>query len=200
MTILTALPDLVPADIGTAKDELADVYVDYTKTVSPDNMAVSLLTATYLLFLCRTLKARHVADFGSGFTSYVLARYAAETDGPVTVTSVDDDREWLERTGTFLDRYGLRTNLTMWDDWQDTKIRHDVGCYDLSRGDIRDAGMEQVARRTRPRGVVVLDDAHHEGHRETMRKVSKRLRWDLYGLQDYTTDHHHRFAALLVRP
>ena len=198
MSLLDVRPDLVPPSMDL-RDELAFAYEEYTRDVSPDNMAVSLLTATYLLFLCRSRNARRVADFGSGFTSYVLARYASETE-KVTVTSVDDSEEWLGKTKTFIEARGLRSNLTMWDDYKEADIHHDVACYDLGKGDVREAGMELVARRTRPGGVVLFDDAMHYSHRVAMERVAEKFRWDLYFLQDDTTDYYGRFAALLVRP
>jgi predicted O-methyltransferase YrrM len=191
-------PDLTPVSMDL-RSELAFAYDEYTRDVSPDNMAVSLLTATYLLFLCRSLGAKRVADFGSGFTSYVLARYAAETEA-VTVTSVDDDAEWLGKTKTFIETRGFRSNLTMWDDYCEADIHHDVACYDLGKGDVRNRGMELVARRTRPGGVVLFDDAMHDGHRSVMEAISREFRWDLFFLQDQTTDSYGRFAALLVKP
>ena len=177
-----------------------DAYRDYTERVSPDNMAVSIRVAAYLMFLCKSRHALRVADFGSGFTSYILATYAAETDEAVTVTSVDDDEEWLKKTGEFLAERDLHTNLTMWSDYQDAEIHHDVACYDLGSGAVRDGGMDLVVRRTRPGGVVLFDDANHLGHRKTMREIAERYRFDLYGLQAETTDMYGRYDALMVRP
>lgn len=199
MTLADVRPDLVPPSMDI-RDELVGVYDEYTRDVSPDNMAVSVLVASYLLYLCRSLKATHVADFGSGFTSYTLAKYATEVDEPVTVTSVDDNEEWLGKTKTFIEARGLRSNLTMWYDYQDADIHHDVACYDLGSGATREAGMELVARRTRPGGVVLLDDAMHYSHRVAMERVARKFKWDLFFLQDDTTDYYGRFAALLVRP
>lgn len=189
---------LIP-DIHGSMNELAEAYGEYTRDVSPNNMAVSLETATYLLFLCRTFHALRVADFGSGFTSYVLAKYAAETDEPVTVTSVDDNEEWLGKTKTFLEAHGLRSNLTMWDDYKNADICHDVALYDLANGEIRNSGMELICRRTRPGGAVIMDDAHHDGHRAEMNRVARKFRWQLHYLTDDTVDQYGRFSALMIR-
>lgn len=186
------------ADTDSLRFELANVYERYVGKVSPDNMAVSLKTAVYLLHVCRTVEAKVVADFGSGFTSYVLAYYADQAPYEVTVRSVDDDAGWLAKTGLFLAEHDLSSNLHLWDEYLEFDLKHDVACYDLGRGDVRDSGMAEVAERTRPGGLILFDDAQHEGHRDTMTNLALRHHWDLHFLQDETTDTYGRFAALMV--
>jgi predicted O-methyltransferase YrrM len=197
--ILDVHPDLVPADIRSMCADLSGAYEEYVRDVSPNNMAVSLLTATYFLYLCRALNAHSVADFGSGFTSYVAGLYAKEAEG-VDAVSVDDDEEWLEKTRTFIEARHLKSDLMMWEDYKHTHTAHDVACYDLANGEVRNAGMELVARRTKPGGVVLFDDAMHAGHRAEMERVAHKFRWDLFFLHEYTTDQYGRFAALMIKP
>ena len=113
---------------------------------------------------------------------------------------MDDNEEWLDKTGQFLDGSGLKSELLTWEDYKVTHTGHDVACYDLGGGDVRERGMELVARRTRPGGVILFDDAHHDGHRRQMVDIAERFRWDLFFLQDLTTDSYGRFGALMVRP
>jgi predicted O-methyltransferase YrrM len=200
MTIADSRPDLAPADIGSLHSELGDVYGEYTRGVSPDNMAVSLETATYFLYLCRTLGARSVADFGSGFSSYVVGLYASEAAHDVDTVSVDDDPEWLAKTAGFLGEQHVYSELMSWEHYKHTHHQHDVALYDLGNGEVREAGMELVARRTKSGGVVLFDDAMHEGHRNRMQEIATKFRWDLYFLHEYTMDKYGRFTALLVKP
>lgn len=199
MSILDIHPHLVPPDIGSMCADLSDVYNEYTRDVSPNNMAVSLRTAVYFLYLCRALDARSVADFGSGFTSYIAGLYAQEVGG-VDAASVDDNAEWLEKTRTFIEARQLKSDLMLWDDYKHTHTAHDVACYDLGNGEVRNAGMELVARRTKPGGVVLFDDAMHAGHRSEMERVAHKFRWDLFFLHEYTTDQYGRFAAVMIKP
>lgn len=180
--------------------ELADAYDEYTANVSPDNMAVSLIAATYLLSVCRDKKLVDVADFGSGFTSYVLAHYARTADYPVTVTSIDTDPEWLARTDEFLTAHELQSRLVLWDDYLTEEQAHDLICYDLGGGDVREAGMPVVLDRISPNGVVLFDDAQHIGHADAMRAACRARRRDLYSLRDETLDDYGRFMAVSVRP
>lgn len=200
MSISDIRPDLVPLDIHGMTAELAETYDEYVRDVSPDNMAVSLLTATYFLYLCRALKAKAVVDFGSGFSSYVAGYYAAEAGGYVDAVSVDDNDEWMKKTGEFIGARQIYTELMSWEHYQHTHHQHNVALYDLSSGDIRESGMELVARRTKPGGVVLFDDANHKSHREVMQAVAMKFRWDLYFLHEYTTDPYGRFTALLIKP
>jgi hypothetical protein len=54
------------------------------------------------------MEAEMVLALGSGFSSYVLRRYAAQ-DNRGVVTSVDDSAEWLSVTKNFLLDHGLST-------------------------------------------------------------------------------------------
>ncbi len=200
MSVADVRPDLVPPDIKSVCDELVGAYGTYTQDVSPNNMAVSLQTAAYFLFLLRALKAKRAVDFGSGFSSYVLGKYASGQGQYIDAVSVDDSPEWMERTGEFLASAHLYTELMSWEHYQNTHHQHDVALYDLGNGEVREAGMELVARRTRPGGVVLFDDAQHEGHRNRMQEVAAKFRWDLFFLTEYTTDQYGRFTALLVKP
>lgn len=199
VNIFNVRPDLVPPDLDSLIAELRDQYGDYTANVSPDSMAVSIQTAAYFLFLLRALNAKQAADFGSGFSSYVLGKYADEADHYVDAVSVDDSPQWLERTGDFLEAAELHTELMSWEHYRHTHFQHEVALYDLGNGAVREAGMEVVARRTKAGGVVLFDDANHEGHRNQMQEVARKLHWDLYFLHEYTTDHYGRFTALLVK-
>ncbi len=163
-------------------------------------MAVSLKTASYFLHLLRVLDAKSAADFGSGFSSYVLGKFADETHHYVDAVSVDDDPEWLEKTEAFLGFRHVYTELMSWEHYQHVHFQHDVALYDLASGDVRNAGMELVCRRTKSGGVVLVDDMHAATHRETIEGIAKRFRWDLYFLYDWTQDEYGRFAALLVKP
>src|SRR3954454_24674549 len=95
---------LVPRDAEWASlhADLRAIHQEYIQSVSTAGMAVSLETAVYLLHLCRATSDTSVLDLGSGFSSYVLRRYAAEAGHAVQVPSVDDDAHWPERPAEFL--------------------------------------------------------------------------------------------------
>ena len=76
-------------------------YKRYTETISTPAMAISLQLAGTLDALCNLIRARCMADLGSGFSSFVFARYAAEVGA--TVVSVDTAPSWLTKTREFLE-------------------------------------------------------------------------------------------------
>lgn len=176
-------------------------YVDYCKTVSPRSMTIAIETATYVWFLARQLAAVNVIDLGSGFTSYLLRCYARNTATPVTVTSVDDSGEWLGKTRGFIESKGLTADGTVtWADWLDTDDRYDLAVYDFASGDLRNEGMWVIAERLALGGVVVFDDAQHDGHRAEMHAVAAKHHFELVDVHDVTVDMIGRYALAAVAP
>jgi predicted O-methyltransferase YrrM len=185
------------AEADALRAELVPAYVDYCWNVSRRSMALSLETAVLLWQVCRAAGAASVADFGSGFSSYVLRRYAAETGG-VTVTSVDDNAVWLARTAEFAGRHGVGGGeFVLWADYQASPGGpHDVVLHDLAGGKVREAAMAFVAGRVRPGGHVVFDDAQHDGHRASMVALGDRFEW--VDVRKRTEDQIGRYAMLGV--
>ena len=186
--------------VVASTEELADKYAEYTATVSPDNMAISLETSARLLAECRETGSRRVADFGSGFSSWTLGHYATTAPYPVTVVSVDTSEEWLGKTRQFIGReHHAAHRLMLWDEYQAGEYVHDLALYDLDRGHIRNQGMAIVAANLATDGRLIFDDAQHVGHRAQMVRTCQHNRMDLRYLQDDTTDSYGRFAAMGVR-
>jgi predicted O-methyltransferase YrrM len=201
--LLAAHPALVPSETewATLSAELLPAYDTYVANVSTPGMAVSLETAAYLYHLCRATSATSVLDLGSGFSSYVLRRYASEAPHPVTVTSVDDDPEWLERTADFLREWGCDSKkLVKWPEYQALPTGpHRVVFHDLARGELRETAMRLATDQVSPDGVIVFDDAQHLGHRHRMYAEGSRAGLQLYSLRQRTLDSIDRWAVLGVR-
>lgn len=180
-----------------ADTELLDAYIEYAVTVSPDWMAMSFPAAVFLASLCESTEAKVVADFGSGFSSVVLRRYAAQSGAHVV--SVDDNPEWLGRTAQFLESLSLPTDdLVLWDDWLAGEWPPmDVAFHDLASGDLREAAMPLIADRMRTGGHLVFDDAHNQSHKAAMDALTRSRGWMLAALPE-TRDGHGRFDAMVV--
>lgn len=175
---------------------LAPVYREYTENVSHDGMAIALRTAVYCVWLCEQLDAKTACDFGSGFTSYALRWYAQNKKG-VQVTSIDDNAEWLEKTGKFLADHDMATGeLVLWDDiaalWP-----FDVVVYDFGGGEWRERWMHYALQHTAK--ACVFDDVMHDGHRKKMDEVCELEQMPVFGLDPWTRDRFHRYAALALR-
>jgi predicted O-methyltransferase YrrM len=168
-------------------------------------MAASLQTAGVLLWLCRRLRAHRTLDLGSGFSSYVLRAWVAESGAPGQVLSVDDSAEWLERTGRFLASQGQPAGgLLEWERFRREAAGlapFDVVFHDLAGGQLREEAMPVAfACVKRPSGVILLDDAHHAGHRRAMRRLAGANGFDLFSLRRVTLDSSRRFAMLALPP
>lgn len=170
-------------------------YVDYCSNVSRRSMAISIETATLFAYVCSVKQAKRVLDLGSGFTSYIARCCAAEA------VSVDDSREWLDRTAEFLTQYGVSTDgLMMWDDWEaNPGAPYDVVIHDYSSGEKREQSMWNAVRVLAPNGVLIFDDAQHYGHLSEMVRVSRYHGLQLVDVKEWTEDEVHRHALMAFR-
>lgn len=173
-------------------------YVDYGRTVSSRGMAVNAMTAGLFLWACEHVEAKAVCDLGSGFSSYVAARYARDRSG-VVVASVDDEPEWLDRTRRFLVRHRASTaGVVDWATWAADDTTFDVILHDFNCGEIRNQTMWVAAERLNPGGLLIFDDAQHDLHHAEMKRVCAHHGWEFVPLHDATADETQRFAALAV--
>jgi predicted O-methyltransferase YrrM len=197
-------PALVPqaVDLETARRALFTAYEEYVTEVSTPGMAASLETSAYLDWLCRALRAESILDLGSGFSSYVVRRYAAETPCAVTVTSVDDDPEWLLKTEAFLRRHSVPVDgMTEWSAHVTTPSGpHDVVFHDLASGLVREDAMQFAVSQVRRGGAIIFDDAQHDGHRHRMYAEASSAGVKLYSLRSLTLDTIKRWALLGICP
>jgi hypothetical protein len=153
-----------PAEIVRVTSDLDSVYQRYVSEVSIPGMAVSLETGALLLALCRTEQVSSAIDYGSGFSSYVLRRWAG--DAHCDVVSVDDDPAWLARTHDFLVKQRVSdAHLCLWPDVPNQTF--DLVFHDFAGGRPREETMPmalQAASR-----FAVFDEAQHRGHRAAIR-------------------------------
>ena len=86
---------------------LLPYYEKYISEVSVDYIAISMELSCFLLTFCDIMNPKNIDDLGTGFSSFVFRHYAAHSGSGVTVWSVDDGPEWLEKTRSFLIRQDL---------------------------------------------------------------------------------------------
>lgn len=179
-------------------EQLFPDYRDYCLTVSRRMYALSIETCAYVWWLCDQLEARSVVDMGSGFSSYVLRRYAANAPYPVEFASVDDDPGWMAKTVAYLDRQAIpSTNLHTPEEWAALDGRYDMIVYDFSGGPARNEWMQPAVEHVTPKGVVVFDDAQNPLHHIHMCEVAQG-RLTLLDLYYQTLDQVGRWATIGV--
>lgn len=180
--------------------KLLPSYEEYVSQVSVASMAISLELASFLLTLCELMKPAFIADFGSGFSSFVFRLYAAQSDSPVDVWSVDDEPAWLDRTRAFLAERNLpTTQLEVWDHFASSlQPRFDLILNDIGTLAVREHLLPTVLGCVRPGGVIVLDDVHKPQYRIRVRHAVRVRGYEYYSLLHYTQDRYGRFANLAI--
>ena len=176
---------------------LVPTYHDYVSRVSWADHAVSLRTAAVLMQLCESRSPRRLLDTGSGYSSFVLWRYAAQSGAEVV--SVDDNATWMSRTQAFLANHDLSDagRLVLWE-----QFRHehpepfDVIFHDLGTFDTRVSSMSRVSELVSRDGWIVYDDVHEDDVRSATKRIvaAAGRRW--VSLVDVTNDEINRYAAL----
>jgi predicted O-methyltransferase YrrM len=190
-------PDLAPRHWQPETSGLAEPYGRYVHEVSSPDHAASLEVCVYLDMVCRARQAKRMLDTGSGFSSYVLRRYAATQSG-AAVVSADHSQDWLGKTKDFLAANDLSVDgLIAWEAIErQPRSTFDVIFHDVAGGRIRETGMPIVARLLRPGGCVVFDDAHHQGHRAQMYRTAHEFALRTFSLRRWVLDRYGRYAVV----
>lgn len=181
-----------------ARQALQPHHDRYVRTVSTPAMAVSLDTAILLHLLCVDARPRRLIDLGSGFSSFVLRRYAKGSGA--AVTSVDDNAAWLERTVAYLAEHQLSTERVLpWDDFVAQPAEpFDLVFYDFSSMPIRRQNLAR-ALDWGAGGIVVLDDLHKDGYADATRMLlDQRPDLVLLPAEGHTADRLGRHAGVVV--
>jgi predicted O-methyltransferase YrrM len=136
---------------------------------------------------------------GSGFSSFVFRLYAKRTGEQVTVVSVDDSSEWLDRTRAFLEDSGLSADgLVPLEALEFDGGEHfDLVLHDLGGIDLRAQVLPAAIEMTGPRGLLILDDVHRRRYRASVRLSIQTQRLKIYNLKSVTEDHIGRYALAL---
>jgi predicted O-methyltransferase YrrM len=178
---------------------LMPTYLDYVSRVSWADHAVSLETAACLLQMCETQRPQRMLDTGSGYSSYVLRRYALQHGGEVV--SVDDDAAWMEKTADYLDESNVGTDGLM--TWQDFQVKehqpfdlifHDMGTYAT-----RISSLATVSAHIADDGNLVYDDMQANSVRAEARQVTEQAGRRYFSMQRVTGDQIGRYAGLSLR-
>lgn len=174
-------------------------YKDYCLSVSRRLYALSIETCAYIWWLCHELKPSKVCDLGSGFSSYVLRRYATTCGHHVDFCSVEDDARWRDRTLGFLRRQNLPSgNVFDPETWMAVDDRYDLIVYDFSGGQARNDWMLPAVQHLTVDGVAVLDDAQNVLHHLRMGEVCIETGRTLLDCFHQTVDDVGRYASVAV--
>jgi len=197
--VRAAFPWIDGVHSGPERDALAAEHARYCKEISSEKMAADLGFSSFLQLWCIANKPKRVVDLGSGFTSYVLRRYAkaaAAAGNPCEVWSVDDDAAWLGRTVDYLKEKGQDgARLMVWGEFMKVAPRDfDLVVHDAGSMQFRADNLGPALDLARSGGLVLLDDVHRFEYRATAlellatrgyRFLSVRALRDGYGRYPY---------------
>jgi predicted O-methyltransferase YrrM len=206
--IRQAFPQLLGyhAMVERSRRELEPYYSEYVTTISIPVMAISLELAAFLDVMCMAHTPRRLLDLGSGFSSFVLRRYAGRDGAAVEVQSVDHAAEWLATTARYLERCGLGTSgLSTWSEFRSREhapfdlILHDLGGPGDDHIGYRVAVLPEVLDLLAPGGVLVLDDAHIPALGPAARRLLHARGCRYWSLKRFVQDHLGRWALLAAK-
>lgn len=194
-------------DINNYKEimkKLKPFYEKYTNgpnAISTDGMSISLELATFIYYLCNTYKFKTLMDRGSGFSSFVLRLYAEEQDFNVEVYSIDDNREWLNKTKNFLKENNLSIKkMYMWN-WfygrYKNKIKFDFMLEDAKKKLRVETSNEFTSFMDKENGVILWDDA--KPHNGLITNQAIKLNINKYDIKKYTIDKYGRYGVITTK-
>lgn len=181
---------------------LRPAYQHYVENVSSDFMAASLESSAFLYNFARATRPRTIVDLGSGFSSLVLRKYAAEATNKPVVWSVDDHGGWLEKTAEFLQHMECPTdNLLEWPNTSSIdELKFDLIFHDMGNMTTRADALPWVTDHLSERGYVILDDMHKAAYRTKACAHMQQAGIEQYSLRALTHDYLGRFAVMAGPP
>lgn len=179
---------------------LASLHDEYVREISSPAMAASLELSAFLLSLCEVSGYRRIADLGSGFSSFVF-RYYAKSNPGVEIYSVDDDAQWLQRTGGYLKSKGMsdRGLVTLQEFLSIKPEAFDCIFHDLNFVEVRIRHLTTLLPMVQPNGILILDDMHKPEYRYKVLKELRERSWHVYNAKDFTQDSYGRYSMIALK-
>ena len=182
--------------------ELEKEYKKYVNEISVAEMAVSYQLSVFILAYCLEYHPKTLLDLGSGFSSFVLRLYQAKIEPSAIVHSIDDDRQWLERTKNYLKQHQLNTeNVDHVDDLSASALHDffDLVLLDLNFIEKRRDYIGYAIQKLKPPGILLIDDVHKVEFLREVKSSAKKGGHTLYNIKKETFDQFGRFAIALKK-
>lgn len=180
--------------------KFSEIYSRYTTSISSAEMAVSLELCACLYSFCYILKPSKILDMGSGLSSFIFRTYQKEVSN-VSVFSIDDNKEWLDKTRQFLFTHDLNTeniySLHEFSVMQESSF--DLLFHDLNFVEERIKHVDELAGRASGKAFLIFDDVHKGHYYSALIKKLKLNNLSYFSLKKYTLDKFNRFSILAVK-
>jgi predicted O-methyltransferase YrrM len=185
-------------DTESKLNELKDEHLTYTSKISSPEMALSFELTRFIYRLSKAYRPKKVLDLGSGFSSFVLRKYAKD-NLEVEVFSVDDDEEWLQKTKNYLTTHDLSTrNLFSLDEFiaEPRRGKFDLILLDLNFVEKRKNYLVFALQLLNEKGVLIFDDAHKVEYLREVKIATKNEAGTLFSVRKQTLDEFGRFSLV----
>lgn len=180
------------------KLDIAERHAYYNKYISRSMNPISLKLADYLYDLCKKMKPKYILDSGSGFSSFVFRKYKLLVPEN-RIISIDKSEHWLNKTRQFIRDCGLIPEDTwnwnhFWPEYaylfEFDLILEDYAFED--RGKLLDYDLKVL----RPKGIIIVDDAHKSETIDLIYKASKKYKLQVGYLKNLI-DGYGRYPAVM---
>lgn len=168
---------------------LKEQFEYYVNNVSNREMTISLKTAETIMRFLQERRPTRIADVGSGFSSFVAAKFAFETNAKVDI--FDESPIWLYKTEKFIKGQGYHTSNIQYKPFSEFNAKdYDFIFFDTC-GDNRLKHLEKLKGCT---AFIILDDCHRKEYEKKMNKLGFKI----LKLTD-ETDEFGRFCGIVTK-
>ncbi len=178
-------------------------YEQYIKDISTPEMAISLHLAYFIMDYCIEFKPKRVIDLGSGFSSLIFQMYQNYfKEENIIVFSIDDDKDWLDKTKTFVREKGLSEDHII-DISALEKLNlnnyFELVLLDLNFVEIRKKYLQFSVDLLSKNGLLIMDDVHKIEFLREVKKVADANSLKFIDIKKLTVDTMGRFAIGLQK-
>lgn len=179
---------------------IKEKHNEYIQTISSAEMAISLELSLLLYQMAITFKPKIVLDFGAGFSSFIL-RMASKNSTNFVVYSVDDDKNWLQKTISFLCNNKLSIeHIYSLEEFNSLKdIVFDIVLLDLNFVEIRKNYIHQISEFCAKGGFIIFDDTHKIEYLRIVKEQARKENISLFNFKKCTLDSFNRFALIGIK-
>ncbi len=185
---------------------LTTAYQEYVENVSEPQWAISLELARELIRLCDERQPKRILDLGSGFSSYVLGKWAKEHGAECW--SIDDKQSWLTKTQQFVYEHDAAAPNHGWELWEQffcprrkyDRGKFDLVCYDMGTLHTRMRLFRPTMFHVAHGGLLVMDDLNFMDYHRAVEWLLDRWGFTRESLKEQTLDEFGRYSWIAEAP
>lgn len=164
-------------------EKLVDMYRHYLSSSEEPKMEISWEVASQMGKVCMLEQPKSILDFGSGFSTVMLAYLNKHKHMKAKVTSVSSTANGLEKASAYLDKRSLKVHALVLLDSFDFKGGYDLILHDIGDMKQRAKLLPTVWEMLNPGGWIILEDMQNPKYR----RLANRFLQNQHHLRDIET-------------